>query len=655
MKKKLLEKLPMKQIQLTKKNKKWVIIAQTNAVDGDKTLVIDLYRNDSCIMEPQYPQHRLCLNDKEDFIYNFKEKAWCSKKIENLHGMPGYGTLKDYYELHDDETGKEIDSFLPINHPWDSDYLDRVRNKQEENRSKKSSRAYQLRVERIKTRMKIVNEIPIPDDFIQFIDESFIDFRHAFYTYDGGKRYLKIICSHCKSERKLDTKTECRPKHNAYGFCQHCGSRIQYHSPGWSPRLTDIKEFILMQKIEGGFVSRYYDAVRNSTEGNEYYKVVEKARVIYDGKSAKTYYNLNGENDSNKAYWWDKNAMMYSYDSRVTYGKGILYHKNIDEVIRDTTFKYCALKQLADHKHGYVINHELFLSHFEGNRYLEYFIKMGLYNLANDVAEHYWTTSINKEGKNPLEILKISKEQLNRLIKIDGNLYTLKLLQAEAKTGRKFSDEQIIFMTQNTVDVDRLEKILEHTTTTKAIRYIQEPMGYKTSNTLLIEWSDYLENCKKLEYDMNNEFVIFPRNLKEAHDRTSLLVTDIRNKELDIKLKELMSALAEKYQFETEHYTIVLPNITSDIIREGQELHHCVGTYVDRVVKGETTILFVREKEFVNQPFYTMEVKNGTIVQVRGKNNKDMTPQVKQFVKSFTEKRLKKVDDTYKQGGGNVA
>jgi hypothetical protein len=639
---------------MTKNNKKWLVSAQIVNCAGENILLLDMYQNKPYIDQTQYPQYRLFINKNEDMIYNVKDKEWHTQKIETLPGMR-YGSMKDYYEMLDKTSEKVIDKYIPQKWTWDTNHLDRVKSKQEENRSKKSSRAYELRVARIKNRMNIVNELSGPDDFLRFVDESYNDLRYAFYKAEGNKRYIQISCSHCKSEHKIDSKKEERPRHLGYGICPECGSRIQYISPGKRQKISESKDVILMQKIEGGFVSRYYDADRESVYGNEYYHIREKARVIYDGKSAKTYYNTNGKYETKEIYWWDRNAQMYSYDCHVTYGKGVLYHKNLNEVLHDTTFRYSALKQLAEHKQGYVINHESFLQHYESNRFIEYFIKMGLYNLANDFVISAYTNAINRAGKNPLEILKISKQQVNRLIEMDGNLYTLRLLQAENVAGKKFTDEEMIYLTENSIDIDRLEKILQYTTAMKAIRYLKEVKSYKKSNTSLIDWNDYLENCKTLEYDLRNEFILFPRHLKEAHDRTVLLVMDIKNKAMDVQLKDFMMQAVQKYKFNTEHYEIVVPNTTSDIVREGQELHHCVGTYVDRVVKGETTILFVREKDYIDQPFYTMEVKNGAIVQVRGKNNKDMTPQVKQFIESFKKKKLNQEEPSYAKGGGNVA
>lgn len=77
-----------------------------------------------------------------------------------------------------------------------------------------------------------------------------------------------------------------------------------------------------------------------------------------------------------------------------------------------------------------------------------------------------------------------------------------------------------------------------------------------------------------------------------------------------------------------------------EIKEEGRTLHHCVGTYVERVARGETMILFIRRIEKPAEPFYTMEFRDGKVVQCRGKHNCAMTKEIKAFAMAF-EKKMK--------------
>lgn len=69
--------------------------------------------------------------------------------------------------------------------------------------------------------------------------------------------------------------------------------------------------------------------------------------------------------------------------------------------------------------------------------------------------------------------------------------------------------------------------------------------------------------------------------------------------------------------FSYGNYTIVLPTNTQDLVTEGNEMHHCVGSYVDRVANGNTLIVFVRHKDTPNKCYITAEINpsNGKISQ----------------------------------------
>ena len=60
------------------------------------------------------------------------------------------------------------------------------------------------------------------------------------------------------------------------------------------------------------------------------------------------------------------------------------------------------------------------------------------------------------------------------------------------------------------------------------------------------------------------------------------------------------------------------------LIREGQMMGHCVGTYANKVASGRCEIYSLRDK--CNRPHATLEVIQGRVVQVRGKTNSALSP-----------------------------
>ena len=101
-----------------------------------------------------------------------------------------------------------------------------------------------------------------------------------------------------------------------------------------------------------------------------------------------------------------------------------------------------------------------------------------------------------------------------------------------------------------------------------------------------------------------------------------------------------MKAISGHLDFEADGMKIVLPSSPDEIIAEGQALHHCVGTYVERVAKHECIILFLRQSSNMDKPFYTLEIKNRKAVQVRGLKNCPATPEVQAVVDRFESQVL---------------
>jgi hypothetical protein len=82
-----------------------------------------------------------------------------------------------------------------------------------------------------------------------------------------------------------------------------------------------------------------------------------------------------------------------------------------------------------------------------------------------------------------------------------------------------------------------------------------------------------------------------------------------------------------------------------DLVNESKKLHHCVSTYANKYVEGKTNLFFLREKENIDEPFYTIEVDTHMkLVQCRGKSNKNVTenPEANKALKAFLNKIQRK-------------
>lgn len=61
--------------------------------------------------------------------------------------------------------------------------------------------------------------------------------------------------------------------------------------------------------------------------------------------------------------------------------------------------------------------------------------------------------------------------------------------------------------------------------------------------------------------------------------------------------------------------------------------------YLTRVQEGKTQILFMREKENLDKPLVSIEVKDGRVVQARGMSNRSVTLDEKEYLEKWAKKK----------------
>lgn len=154
----------------------------------------------------------------------------------------------------------------------------------------------------------------------------------------------------------------------------------------------------------------------------------------------------------------------------------------------------------------------------------------------------------------------------------------------------------------------------------KLLHYIKKQINgkaYSDSYRNVITFlKDYLEMCSL----MGEKPDLYPSNVKTAHDNMQKAYSAKRNKLTDItlaKISERCTELVPKH----DSYTIIIPNCVNDFVREGQNQHNCVSSYVESVLKHRCIIFFLREISEVEESFITAEYSNGVLYQIKARNN----------------------------------
>lgn len=294
------------------------------------------------------------------------------------------------------------------------------------------------------------------------------------------------------------------------------------------------------------------------------------------------------------------------------------------------------------------------LSIFSNNTYLEQLYKVGFKNIVKSKIKGKSTeNSLNTRGKDIYSVLKLKKENLNELRRGGAENVTprlLKIYQMQIKDKSNLTIEELKSIL-NKYELETIIKINKYVKLRKISNYLEKQFEksndskiHKESRIhLSILYKDYLDMAKMLNKDMKDKSVLYPKSIKQAHDKLVKLVKVEKNKILDKKIEKRLESINSKYSFEYKNLFIRAASSTEELIKEGNKLKHCVAVnYTDKYANGKTIIMFIRNKDKPLEPYYTVEIYKNSIYQVRGYKNKSATEEVEEFVNKFKKNVLNK-------------
>ena len=156
-------------------------------------------------------------------------------------------------------------------------------------------------------------------------------------------------------------------------------------------------------------------------------------------------------------------------------------------------------------------------------------------------------------------------------------------------------------------------KIIEYVNSCYNYQCIEKPEALRI-------WRDYLRMAKDMTYRLDNKNTKFPSSLKKEHDKAIFayrVLEDEKNRKRFIE----QAKENEKYEYSYGKFFVKVPKTPEEIIEEGTNQKHCVASYVNRVREGDTVVAFIRYKEHPNDSYFTIEINDDVIVQVKGYTN----------------------------------
>jgi hypothetical protein len=441
-----------------------------------------------------------------------------------------------------------------------------------------------------------------------------------------------------------------RKKHGEKVICPNCKSKctVRYSGLGHS-NLRDYAYFVYYEKsrinpqiivARGINTSRYYGKSYKNVEtilNTEVYYTFEYKKMGKMIKPISTSWNDPYHLGFAKTVHSPQNPYTYCCCSR----------DSIAKAVKDTAFAWSGWENY-DYK-GMAEYFDLI------SRYpvIEYLNKLGFKKIVSEKLETGSVANgvINWHGKSIESVFRLTKEEFNILkqnkIEITSNflnvMNTCKNRQLDL-TLLEIADLSSIVSSDN--DFDRIVATFEKYFNFKeAFKYCMKqkrknPTNYSNTYRITNDWTDYVSECKKLNMDISDMRVLFPNDLHKAHQNTTKQIRYEVDKALTEKIIARLPELSHLY-VSSEMYFIRPAENSFEIVNEGRELQHCVGRYAKDHAEGKTCILFIRKAEEPDKPFFTAEVKDSEIVQVRGyENHSPEDEMLLAFIEKFKKEAL---------------
>ena len=503
----------------------------------------------------------------------------------------------------------------------------------------KRRKAHERKMERVND---LIASIPaVPDDMTAWIHRTIFPENYLFAN--RSKKGTDYACTSCCSAGWTKEKWI----HNQEMTCPGCGCAAIVKT-----RVQQIKEkerVTLLQRLgEKEWAERIFVAYcKWSKEGKHLDLFAETCAIIPNGKTeGKVYYGQEYDKDEFEQEWWIGNPINKQW------GESFLYPGNLNEVLPVTGIPSSGIDIMAKCGRKFEVNK--FIVTFRYRKYFEYLIKSGYMKMVADILRQYgwWEMPrdiLNQAAGSIKDLFMLDGNRTNRIKQMDGGLVALEWLRYEEKTGCKISQETLEYLEENDISYYSLKGFIsELGSVNRAVNYLKK-QRVKPKTTIEL-WGDYLNMAKAEGLDTTDDIVRFPKDLKTRHDA----MVDIINKRRDEKAakkqaekfaktnKQICEHLPKTkiYFWENEEYIFIPAGKCEELVVEGRTLHHCVAAsdiYMNRMAAGESWIVFLRKKECLEKPYYTLEIDMKTDAIRQWYSEYDRKPDEKTIRKLLTQ------------------
>ena len=658
-----------------RKEKSYITDLYFSAAEAGGTLIIQMWTRRQLAGGDYEPKAVVYIDWKTSRWISKAYGKWTESLLWTIYCQ--YSTTNAYVQKKNISTKENTELCNCLLDTDEDGVYEAVRVWQEGIREEKNKAAAVRRKENWDRTMALVP--PLPEDFRKWVeDKGTLDDNFIFYRKEKKGGYT-AYCSHCEesfhTEEKLEhnpgQKTQWNYKRIHKAFCPNCRNIFGTKAQGAQQRLKTRSWVIVPQIAADSVLLRRFEITKTFDKtGTGAFASWEKTtwinettRVFADMETFKSKDSFTFETVpqfDGEMMWRRKREVYGGKTEFLKVGHGRMYMRNAKEIIKATGMPEILYKRLKTASKGTYI--QSWLITMASRKYIEYLLKSGLSRLGNaaiacglDVAD--------KDARNLKDLLGVDGQQLRILKDMNGCPEFLQALRDLKAAGEKVDMETLRYMNENAVRLYELQMEMTKMTAQRSVNYLrkQVEIGGKGFHTTATEYRDYLRMARELGRDTTDEIICRTPDLKKMHDRyveeTAKKKDEKRRHTVDVTFKNIAVNFAENkkhFGYEFNGLKILVPDCASEIIMEGQKQHHCVGatdTYMKKMHKGESYILFLRKKEDPETAYYTLEVTwNGYVRQSYGAyDRKPDKEKIEDWLEHFTREIQKRTEREKRQ------
>ena len=519
--------------------------------------------------------------------------------------------------------------------------------------------------------------------------EDIEDFLQQYGLYHKEKSHQVVFCTKCRQRFRLYKNAFVDPyeerdmeigvaKHGETSTCPRCGANIIYLADGRGrTKLRSRRNFVVLTVVSDdelviravkttrifkyAKIGAQFEFVDDPEIFNDYEEEVARYHMKIGEGAMKFTYSLY---QSSEGGTWERGWKRVQTLSEPNFNLGAMqplycldntYTVLHEDALLGTKFQYILDAIRVDHRHRAEkgmrtlpeLNNKLItvLAEYSVHPQIEYMIKAGYSYIVESKLKHEMCgLRLNWKTNDLKKVLGLSREEIKLFV--DNDILTLVQYKELRKLdpGATVKDafdliSEISYAGTNLFDFVTGRLMNGFGETCRSIlRYCRKQSKDKVRTTL-IDYSDYLKQCDKLEYDMNDLQIRKPADLHMMHERLTNIIKVETDKATEKAFRRRFKE-TKLFNYTDEEFglCVIAPTSLQAIVQEGKDQCHCVATYAQRHAKGILTILFVRQIERPETAYYTMEIDtDGRIVQCRGYKNNRETPKP-ESMERFEEK-----------------